>query len=136
MVSIRSLGPFQSPCPYNLKTGLLQKSTIAEEKHCEDSSLNFFFQESEKFPVVRNNNDDNKEEAWNRFTSAYGLRRPGLSPQDTDSAGEAVVEVDLLVDDPKVDFRLLWSLEACKDNLEGAHDSADPSYFGQEYLGP
>ena len=45
-------------------------------------------------------------------------------------------EVDHLVEDPKGDFQLLRSVEVHKDDLEGDHNSADSSYFSQEYLGP
>ena len=35
---VRSQGPFRSPLPYNLKTGLLIRSSVAEGKCCEEYS--------------------------------------------------------------------------------------------------
>ena len=56
-----SEGPFRSPLPYNLKTGLLIRSSVAEGKCHEEYS------------------DKGKEEAaWDRFCESYGLG--GLDP--------------------------------------------------------
>ena len=53
---IRSQGPFCSPLPYDLKTGLLVRSSVAEGKCREEYS------------------DEGKEEAaWDCFCESYGL---------------------------------------------------------------
>ena len=58
---VRSQGPFRSPLPYNLKTGLLIWLSVAEGKSREEYS------------------DEGKEEAtWDRFCESYGLG--GLDP--------------------------------------------------------
>ena len=58
---VRSQGPFRSPLPYDLKTGLLIQSSVAEGKRCEEYS------------------DEGEEEAaWDRFCESYGLG--GLDP--------------------------------------------------------
>ena len=56
-----SQGPFRSPLPYNLKTGLRIWLLVAEGKHREEYS------------------DEGKEEvAWDHFCESYGLG--GLDP--------------------------------------------------------
>ena len=53
---VHSQGPFRSPLPYNFKTGLLIRSSVAEGKRCEEYS------------------DEGEEEAaWDCFCKSYGL---------------------------------------------------------------
>ena len=58
---VRSQGPVRSPLPYDLKTGLLIRSSVAEGKCCEEYS-----------------NKGEEEAAWDRFCKSYGLG--GLDP--------------------------------------------------------
>ena len=60
---VRSQGPFRSPLPYNLKTGLLILSSVAEGKRREGYS-----------------NEGEEEAAWDRFCESYGLG--GLDPSE------------------------------------------------------
>ena len=58
---VHSQGPFCSPLPYDLKTGLLIRSLVAQGKRREELS------------------DKGEEKAaWDRFCESYGLR--GLDP--------------------------------------------------------
>ena len=77
-----SMGLFQSPCPYDLKTGLLHKSSIVEGKHQEESSS--FFPASNDFPM----SDKNKEDTWDQFADKYSLARPGSPSGGADLVGE------------------------------------------------
>ena len=61
-----SQGPFHSPLPYYLKTGLLIRSSVAEGKHHEELS------------------DKGEEEvAWDGFCESYGLG--GLDPSEEEA---------------------------------------------------
>ena len=63
---VRSQGPFRSPLPYDLKTGLLIRSSVAEGKRCKEFS------------------DKGEEEAaWDCFCESYGLR--GLNPSEEEA---------------------------------------------------
>ena len=59
---VRSQGPFRSPLPYNLKTGLLIRSSVTEGKRCEEFS-----------------NKGEEEAAWDCFCESYGLGGSGSS---------------------------------------------------------
>ena len=60
---IRSQGPFCSPLPYDLKTGLLIRSSVAEGKRREEYS-----------------DEGEGEVAWDHFCESYGLG--GLDPSE------------------------------------------------------
>ena len=63
---VRSQGPFHSPLPYDLKTGFLIQSSVAEGKRREEFS------------------DEGEEEAaWDRFCESYGLG--GLNPSEEEA---------------------------------------------------
>ena len=116
---VRSQGPFRSPLPYDLKTGLLIQSSVAEGKRCKEFS------------------DEGEEEAaWDRFCSPT-VSEGSILPKKRQSSLERVLrEVDRLVDNPEGDLLLLGSLKDRDSDLNGDHNSADPSYFDRSYLDP
>ena len=64
---VRSQGPFRSPLPYDLKTVLLIRLSVAEGKCREEYSF-----------------DEGREEAaWDRFCKPYGLG--GLDPSEEEA---------------------------------------------------
>ena len=63
---VRSQGQFRSPLPYDLKTGLLIRSSVAEGKRCEEFS-----------------DEGEDEAAWDCFCESYGLR--GLDPSEEEA---------------------------------------------------
>ena len=61
-----SQGPFCSPLPYDLKTGLLIRSSVAEGKRHKEFS-----------------NEGEEEAAWDHFCKSYGLG--GLDPSEEEA---------------------------------------------------
>ena len=85
---VRSMGPFHSPLPYDLKTVILHKLSVAQGKRREESYL--FEEGSSGYPVVGNDDEDREEAAWDQFCDTYGLG--GLNPSEEGAilAGKAV----------------------------------------------
>ena len=128
------MGPFRSPLPYDLKTGILYKSSVAQGKRAKSPVSSKkdvqIFQLSEAMTKVQR-------------------KRPGISSMIPMASANSIclrkmrsllemvsVEVDRLVDNPEGDFQLLGSSDVRKGDLDGDHDGVDPSYFNQDYLGP
>ena len=82
------MGPSRSPLPYNLKTGILHKSSVARGKCHEESCL--FEEGSFGFPVVRSDDEDREEAAWDQFCNTYGLGELDPSEEDVILAGMTV----------------------------------------------
>ena len=78
---ICSLGPFQSLCPYDLKTGLPRKLSVSEGKHCKESS---------GFPMSWYEVVNKDPDGWDQFIDGYSLRKPGLSSGGADVVGEGL----------------------------------------------
>ena len=71
---IRSQGLFHSPLPYDLKTGLLIRSSVAQGKRHKEYSF-----------------DEGREEAaWDQFCESYGLGGLDLSEEEVILAGESL----------------------------------------------
>ena len=85
---IHSWGPFQSPLPYDLKTGLLIRLSVAQGKCHKEYSL--FEEGCSEFPVVRSDDKDAEEAAWDRFFDTYGFRKLNASKEEVILAGKSL----------------------------------------------
>ena len=59
---VRFMGPFRSPLPYDLKTGILYKLSVTQGKCRKESCL--FEEGSSGYPVIRSDDEDREEVAW------------------------------------------------------------------------
>ena len=73
-LKVCSMGPFQSPLSYNLKTGILHKLSVARGKCREEYSFD----------------KDREEAAWDKFCDTYGLGGLDQSQEGVILAGKAV----------------------------------------------
>ena len=74
--------------PYDLKTGVLLKSSVLEGKCRKESSLfeEGFFDP----PVVRSDNKDAEEATWDRFFDTYGFKKLNASEEEAILAGKSL----------------------------------------------
>ena len=85
---VHSRGPFRSPLSYDLKTGLLLRSSVVEGKHRKESSL--FEEGCSELPVVRSDNEDAAEVFWDRFYETYGFKEADPSEGKATLAGKSL----------------------------------------------
>ena len=85
---VRSLGPFRSPLPYNLKTGLLLRSLVVKGKHRKESSL--FKEGRSELPVVRSDDEEDVEAFWDQFYETYSFKEADPSEGEATLAGKSL----------------------------------------------